>query len=123
MPTPKLDNYLKTFRKTLGFTQREVAFLLGRHNPAKVSRYERSKRVPSLETIFAYETILGVSARELFAGIQERARRQAIHRARLLQRRLERQTKNPVLAQKVDFLRAVAEGNPDEPRYEAIQET
>jgi transcriptional regulator with XRE-family HTH domain len=120
MPTPKLDNYLRTFRKTRGFTQREVAFLLGGHNKAKVSRYENSKRVPSLETIFAYATIFGISAQELFAGIEERAQRHAIHRARLLARRLERQTKNPVLARKVDFLRAVADGNREEPRYEEI---
>ena len=120
MPTPKLDNYLRTFRKTRGFTQREVAFLLGRHNEAKVSRYEHSKRVPSLETIFAYETILGVPAHELFAGIQERARRHAMHRVKLLKSRLERRTKDPVLTQKVDFLRTVAEGGTNELHYEAI---
>jgi transcriptional regulator with XRE-family HTH domain len=120
MPTPKLDNYLRTFRKTRGFTQREVVFLLGRHNEAKVSRYEHSKRVPSLETIFAYETILGVPAQELFAGIQERARRQAMHRVKLLKSRLERRTKDPVLAQKVDFLRAIADGGADELHYEAV---
>jgi transcriptional regulator with XRE-family HTH domain len=122
MPTPKFDNYLRTFRKTRGFTQREVAFLLGCHNAAKVSRYEHSKRVPELETIFAYATIFGISVQELFAGIEERAQRHARHRVRLLARRLERQTKNPALAQKVDFLRAVAEGNREEPRYEEIPE-
>jgi transcriptional regulator with XRE-family HTH domain len=120
MPTQKLDNYLQTFRKTHGFTQREVAFLLGCHDAAKVSRYEHSKRIPTLDTLFAYETILGTSARELFAGIQERAQRRALQRVRLLQRRLERQAKNPALARKVDFLRAVAEGGSDEPRYEAL---
>lgn len=120
MPIPKLNNYLKTFRKTRGFTQREVAFLLGGHNAAKVSRYERSRRIPSLETIFVYETILGISAHELFAGIKERAERHAIHRVRLLARRLERLTKNPILTRKVDFLRIVAEGGPDELHYEPI---
>jgi transcriptional regulator with XRE-family HTH domain len=120
MPTPKLDNYLRTFRKTRGFTQREAAFLLGCHNAAKVSRYENSKRVPALETVFAYETILGVSAEELFAGIQERAQRHARKRVRLLARRLERQTKNPVLAQKVGFLRAIADGGANEVHYEAV---
>jgi transcriptional regulator with XRE-family HTH domain len=122
MPTAKLDNYLRTFRKTRGFTQREVAFLLGGHNKAKVSRYEHSRRVPALDTIFAYETIFGSSAHELFAGIQERAHRRAIHRVCLLARRLERQTKNPVLAQKVEFLRAVARGGAEELRYEPLAE-
>jgi transcriptional regulator with XRE-family HTH domain len=99
-----------------------VAFLLGCHNAAKVSRYEQSRRIPSLETVFAYETILGISAQELFAGIQERAERRAIHRARLLARRLERQAKNPVLARKVEFLRAVAKGGAEELSYEPIAE-
>jgi transcriptional regulator with XRE-family HTH domain len=123
MPTPKLNNYLRTYRKMRGFTQREVAFLLGCHNPAKVSRYELSRRVPSLDTIFAYETILGFSASELFAGIQERAQRNAMHRVRLLRRRLERQSRNPMLARKVEFLRSVAEGDKDELHYEAVPKT
>jgi transcriptional regulator with XRE-family HTH domain len=120
MPTPKLNNYLGTFRKMRGFSQREIAFLLGCHNSAKVSRYEHDRRVPSLETIFAYEAILGTSARELFAGIQERAVRHALHRVRLLQRRLERQSRNPILARKVEFLRSLAEGDNDELHYEAV---
>ena len=123
MPQVKLDNYLRTFRKMRGFTQREVAFLLGRHNKAKVSRYENSRRVPSLETIFAYEVILGMPAHELFAGIQERAQRHAMHRVRLLRRRLERQTTDPELAQKVNFLRALAEGGANELHYEAVPKT
>lgn len=120
MPHPKLENYLRTFRKTRGFTQREVAFLLGGHSAAKVSRYEHSRRVPTLETIFAYEIIFGISAKELFAGIQERAGRRARHRVRLLARRLERQTKNPALARKVDFLRMLADGGADDLHYEPI---
>ena len=92
MPQTKLDNYLRTYRKNRGFSQREVAFLLSCHSGAKVSRYERSKRLPPLETIFAYEVILGMPARELFAGIQERAERRALHRVRLLARRLARQS-------------------------------
>lgn len=120
MRIPKLDNYLRTFRKTRGFTQREVAFLLGGHSEAKVSRYEHSRRVPALETIFAYEIILGSSAKELFAGIQERAERRALHRLRLLVRRLERQTKNPARSRRVDFLRMLANGGADDLHYEPI---
>src|SRR5271157_219357 len=119
----KLDNYLRTYRKNRGFSQREVAFLLGCHSAAKVSRYERSKRIPPLETIFAYEVILGIPARELFAGIQERAERRALHRVRLLARRLARKTSDPVLARKMAFLRGVAKRGSEELRYEPISET
>lgn len=123
MSQVKLDNYLRTYRKNRGFSQREVAFLLSCHSGAKVSRYERSKRIPPLETIFAYEVVLGIPAQELFAGIQERAQRHARHRVRLLARRLERQAKSPALAQKVGFLRTIAEGGANELHYEAVPRT
>ena len=123
MPQTKLDNYLRTHRKSRGFSQRDVAFLLSCHSGAKVSRYERSKRIPPLETIFTYEVVLGIPARELFAGIQERAERRALHRVRLLARRLARQTGDPVLAQKMEFLRALAKRGSEELRYEPIPKT
>jgi transcriptional regulator with XRE-family HTH domain len=123
MPQTKLDNYLRTYRKSRGFSQREVAFLLSCHSGAKVSRYERSKRIPPLETIFAYEVVLGIPARELFAGIQERAQRRALHRVRLLARRLARKAGDPALARKMEFLRTVAKRESEELRYEPIPET
>ena len=63
MQTDKLDNYLRTYRKKLGLTQREVSFLLGCHGGAKVSRYERTGRIPDLKTIFAFEAIFRKPAR------------------------------------------------------------
>ena len=45
-----------------------MAYLLGTRDGAKVSRYELTSREPSLETILAYETIFGVTSKELFAG-------------------------------------------------------
>ena len=71
MATPKLENYLRTYRKKSGLTQREVAFLLGCQNGAQVSRYERRRRLPPLGTAFAWEAIFGVPAAELFAGLRE----------------------------------------------------
>lgn len=123
MPQTKLDNYLRTYRKNRGFSQREVAFLLSCHSGTKVSRYERSKRLPPLETIFAYEVILGMPARELFAGISERAERRALHRVRLLARRLARKTSDPVLTRKMEFLRTVAKHGSEELQYEPISKT
>lgn len=120
MPQSKLDNYLRTYRKNRGFSQREVAFLLSCHSGAKVSRYERSKRIPPLETIFAYEVILGMPVGELFAGIRERAEKRARHRVRLLASRLARKMSDPRLAHKVEYLRALAKGGADELHYEAV---
>jgi len=95
MQTDKLDNYLRTYRKKLGLTQREVAFLLRCHGGAKVSRYERSGRIPDLKTIFAYEVIFQKPARELFAGIYDRAERETLRKVRQLVSRLRKRQESP----------------------------
>jgi len=80
----RLPNYLKTYRKRAGLSQDEVAFLLGCKSGAKVSRYERLARRPSLETAFAYEALFGVPARELFAGVYQKVEGEIAKRARAL---------------------------------------
>jgi len=67
----RLENYLRTYRKKAGLSQRDVAVLLGAEDSAQVSRYEKRRRLPSLETALAYEVILGASVSELFAGVKE----------------------------------------------------
>ena len=120
MQNDKLDNYLRTYRKKLGLTQREVAFLLGCHSGAKVSRYERSGRIPSVRTIFAYEAIFQKPARELFAGIYDRAERETLRKIRILVSRLRKRQESPVLARKIASLRAVVDGGEEELRYAPI---
>jgi len=76
MPTHKLENYLRAYRKRSGLTQRDVAYLLGCQNGAQVSRYEKRKRVPPLRTALACEAVFGVPIADLFAGISEVAGRE-----------------------------------------------
>jgi transcriptional regulator with XRE-family HTH domain len=71
MATHKLENYLRMHRKRSGLTQRDVAFLLGCENGAQVSRYEKRKRVPPLQTALACEAVFGVPVSELFAGLND----------------------------------------------------
>jgi len=123
MQYDKLDNYLRTHRKKLGLSQREVAFLLGCHSGAKVSRYERSARVPTLNVILAYEVIFQKPARELFAGLYDRAERQTMRNLRLLLSRLRRRRESSALARKIANLRAVVEGGANDLRYEPIPES
>jgi transcriptional regulator with XRE-family HTH domain len=120
MQTDKLDNYLRTYRKKLGLTQREVAFLLGYHGAAKVSRHERSGRIPDLQAVFAYEAIFQKPARELFAGIYDRAERETLRKVRQLVSRLRKRQESPLLARKIAGLRAVVEGGEEELRYAPI---
>jgi len=64
----KLPNYLRTYRKKAGLSQREVAILLGSSDPTRVSRYELSKREPDVGVALAFEIIFGTPSRVLFAG-------------------------------------------------------
>jgi transcriptional regulator with XRE-family HTH domain len=102
----KLPNYLKTYRKRAGLTQDEMAFLLGCKSGAKVSRYEQFKRRPSLETVFAYQTILQVPANELFAGIFQEAQRETNKRVESLKKKLSQAEPTPLVARKLEMLNA-----------------
>src|ERR1700687_6423516 len=93
MATPRLENYLRTYRKKSGLTQQEVGYLLGRETGAQVSRYEKRHRLPPLETALAYEEIFGVPIGELFAGIRQEVGRDIEKRRVELRARL--QTKPP----------------------------
>ena len=73
MATHKLENYLRTYRRRSGLTQRELAFLLGWETETQVSRYEKRHRLPPLATALACEEVFGVPAAELFAGVRESA--------------------------------------------------
>jgi transcriptional regulator with XRE-family HTH domain len=89
MPSQRLDNYLLTFRKRSGLTQREVAFLLGCENGAQVSRYEKRRRLPPLETALACEAVFGAQVSELFAGLRDAARKEVGKRVLALKSQLE----------------------------------
>jgi len=89
MATPKLENYLRTYRKRSGLTQREVAFLVGCRNGAQVSRYEKRRRLPPLRTALACEAAFGVPVSELFAGLREVAGQAVGERLAALKSKLE----------------------------------
>jgi len=89
MATHKLENYLRTYRKRSGLTQREVAFLVGCRNGAQVSRYEKRRRLPPLRTALACEAAFGVPVSVLFAGLREAAGQAVGERMLALKSKLE----------------------------------
>lgn len=99
-----LPNYLRTYRKRGGFTQAEVAFLLGCRHRSKVSRYERGIRVPSLVGLIGYEVIFRSLAKTLFAGTYAQVREDVRNRARRLSKELDARPLTPALKQKLDAL-------------------
>lgn len=106
---PKLNNYLRMYRKRAGLSQDEIAFLLGVKTGTVASRYERFRRTPTLETALACAAMYGVPVREIFAGISDKAERGVVHRARILKNRLE---KNGRCSEQL--LKILGEATPDE---------
>ena len=84
MASHSFPNYLLAHRKRLALSQREVACLLGADGGAKVCRYERFVRIPSLETALAYEAAFRRPVRELFGGLYAKIQKDVAARARVL---------------------------------------
>ncbi len=93
MATLRLQNYLRAYRRKSGLTQQEVAFLLGFRNGEPISRYEKRRRLPPLETALACEAIFGVPVSELFAGVRETKEKEI--RKRMLELRSKLSVKTP----------------------------
>lgn len=81
----KLPHYLRSERRRSGLTQEDLAAVFDA-NEFTLRRYERSKRLPPLETALAYQAAFGIPVAELFAGTYREIRRRIRRRAR---RRME----------------------------------
>src|SRR5580692_1200603 len=57
MVAAQLPNYIRTYRKRACLTQGEVGFILGLKSGAGISRHERFKQTPDLQTLLAYEML------------------------------------------------------------------
>jgi DNA-binding XRE family transcriptional regulator len=84
-------NHIRRYRKRGALTQGDIAFLLGAACGTKVSRHERAKRPPSLQTALTYQAIFGVPVHELFPGDYSEARAAVQARANQLSRRIARE--------------------------------
>ena len=104
-----LPNYLRTYRKHAGFSQPEVAFLLGCRHGSLVSRHEQFRRRPSLEVALAYEALFQVSGRELFAGLYRKVARETAVRAEALSERVASERRSRLVARKLAALRTATE--------------
>lgn len=83
-----LPNYLRTYRKSSGLTQTEVAFVIG-VNRTDLWQYETARREPSLSVVIALVVLYRIPLLKLFAGIyqatvQVTARRLLSLRSKLL---------------------------------------
>src|SRR5207253_2299098 len=104
----QLPNYLRSNRKRLALSQEDVAFLLGTQGGAKVCRYERFAREPSLETALAFEAIFQRPASELFGGLYQKVQQKVAARAKTLTDRTDRGKPNRQTAHRRQMLAGIA---------------
>lgn len=84
--------HLKPHRKRSGFTQQELAFLIGGRKHSAISRYEAGQRSPDLETAFAYQVLFdGELLRKLFPGLYDKVRARVLERVKALAERLQKE--------------------------------
>ena len=109
MPASRLPNYIRTYRKRACLTQEEVAFLLGSKSSASVSRHERFKQTPDLQTLLAYELLFQTPVRNLFSCTHQEVEQKLRHRIRLLIRKLIRAGQGRRITRKLEILTAYLE--------------
>jgi DNA-binding XRE family transcriptional regulator len=64
-----LRNCLRTYRRRLGFSQKDIAFLLGSTRASKISRHERGLQRPTIGILIAYELLFDTSLRDIYAEL------------------------------------------------------
>jgi transcriptional regulator with XRE-family HTH domain len=102
-----LQSYLRTYRKSSGLTQKDVAYLLGCNGGAKVSRYERLSREPNLHTALGCQVIFDAHIENIFPGIHAGVEQNITKRARLLSERLLTQSQSPRTKRKLEALKHI----------------
>lgn len=92
-----LKSYMHTHRLRAGFTQSDIAYLIGNESRSQISRYERLEREPTLTAFLMYKLVFQRSDVELYpalvAELEERVRKHAQVRYEELQGNPSWQTK------------------------------
>lgn len=109
MPAHHLENYLRTYRKHSGLSQREVAFLVGWKSGEQLSRYENRRRLPTFRDALACETVFNVPIGELYPGVREAIAKETNARLEVFRAELEKMDgkgkRGRLAAKKLSWLR------------------
>jgi transcriptional regulator with XRE-family HTH domain len=101
-----LKSYLRTFRRRWGFTQKELAFLIGVESATTVSRVEQLKRPPSLGPALACLIVFETTALEIFPALFAEVREAVRARANELYEELQGDA-SAATRVKLDFLEGI----------------
>ena len=114
MARKPIITYLKTYRRRTGFSQGEIAFLLGGFKGSTVSRHETAARVPTLPNALMYELVFRIPVQRLYVGVFRTVRSTVVSRAGFLRRSLLRQPRTLLRDKKIAVLDRLIEEYGDE---------
>jgi len=72
----QIQNNLVLYRRRMGFTQKQVAYLLGQRDTSMVSHYEKGRALPPLTVALGLEIIYRVPVAFLFPVMYDELKRQ-----------------------------------------------
>lgn len=99
----RLRCYLRPQRRRWGFTQKELAFIIGAKSRTIVSRLEHGSRRPSLGAAFALSIVFGADAAEHFPALFAEVEQGVLARAYDLYEQLQGD-RSKATRMKLDFL-------------------
>jgi DNA-binding XRE family transcriptional regulator len=99
----KITSHVRAYRRRWGFTQDELAFMIGLNSRSVVSKLECCDRLPTLVVGFALYTVFGTRGMELFPAVFREVEAGVLARAHELYERLQGSTA-PMTRTKLDFL-------------------
>jgi len=85
----RLANYLRTHRRNVGLTQRELGQILGYCDEGAVCRHERFHVTPPLVVALGYEIVFRVPVSEIFAGLRDEVEGDVEERLEALEKDLQ----------------------------------
>ena len=94
---PANRNYVRTYRKRAGLTQRDIAFLLSGKHVSTAHRWEQGRQLPSLAALLALEVVLDSRAQDLFNDLAADVKRIIKQRGEHLLKRCRQKARHAAL--------------------------
>jgi transcriptional regulator with XRE-family HTH domain len=67
----QIPNRLRRYRKIMGYSQRDVARLLGMKSPSRISKWESGKRIPSIRNLIKLSILYHTLIENLYYDLRE----------------------------------------------------
>jgi len=91
------SNYLFRLRRIRGYSQKQLAMLLGLRARKVISEFEQGRRLPGLQTAILLEIVLGTRLREIYPELYDNLGMAAVRREDALPARFNRHIRGRVL--------------------------